>query len=103
MTSVRPLTSASATLWRDPHLRGALLVRTPLVVDDPQGFVFLDEQHDGIELRVLVRRIRAEGFDERLCADAAASTGSRHEAFSLTKRLSTYVDNIVPLPSKRSK
>ena len=70
---------------RNPHLRGALFVRAPLVVHDPQGFVLLDEKEDGIDRPVLRRRIRTEGFNERLGADAPASTGSRHEACSLAK------------------
>lgn len=71
----------------DPHLRGALLVRSSFVVHDPQGFVLLHEQNDGRDASGVQLGSGSEDVHERLGTDASATAGSRHEGGSLKGRV----------------
>ena len=61
------------------HLRGALLVRALLEIDEPDDLILIQRQQNGSRL---LMSLRAKGVDLRRIADPPASRWSRHSVTS---------------------
>lgn len=59
------------------HLTGALIVRPFFQIDESNGFVFLNKQHDGSTVR---RDFRQEASDVGFTANASTATRSWHDS-----------------------